>query len=88
VDIAGICCGSSGNLTNVGSTISTANAAAATTTAQVSAAASDQVSTQVAALFAGTAWNIKAISAQLTAFHRQFVQTLNAGAGAYASARQ
>ncbi|WP_459797713.1 PE family protein, partial [Mycobacterium riyadhense] len=75
-----------GNLAGVGSTISAANAAAAAPTTQVLAAAGDEISAQIAALFGGFGREYQALSAQAMTFQEQFVQSLTAGAGAYASA--
>jgi len=49
------------------------------------AAAGDEVSAAVASLFSGHGQAFQALGAQAAAFHDQFVQALNAGAGAYAS---
>ena len=74
------------NLANVGWTISTANAAAAAPTTGVLAAGADEVSATVATLFGAHAEAYQAISAQTAAFHQQFVQLINSGAGSYAAA--
>ena len=74
------------DLASLGSTISWANAAAAAPTTGVLAAAEDEVSAAIASLFSGHAQAYQAMSAQAAAFHDQFVQTLNAGAGSYVSA--
>ena len=73
------------DLANIGSTISSANAAAAVPTTGVLAAAADEVSAAIASLFSRHAAAYQALSDQAAAFHDQFVQTLNSGAGAYAS---
>jgi hypothetical protein len=52
--------------------ISTANAAAATPTAGVLAAAEDEVSEAIASLFSGHAQAFQALSAQAAAFHAQW----------------
>ena len=82
----GVVAAAATDLASVGSTISEANAAAASSTTQVFAAGTDEVSTAVAALFGAHAQGYQTLSAQAAAFHQQFVQALNSGAGAYASA--
>ncbi len=74
------------NLVKIGSTISAANAAAATPTSGLLAAGADEVSVAVATMFGAHAKAYQALSAQAAAFHQQFVQLLNAGAGSYAGA--
>jgi hypothetical protein len=74
------------DLANVGSTITTANAAAAAPTTGVLAAGADEVSATVATLFDAHGQAYQAISAQTAAFHQQFVQLINSGAGSYAAA--
>ncbi|KAF3417715.1 PE family protein, partial [Mycobacterium tuberculosis variant bovis] len=75
-----------GDLTNLGSSISAANASAASATTQVLAAGADEVSARIAALFGGFGLEYQAISAQVAAYHQRFVQASSTGAGAYASA--
>ncbi|WP_191497084.1 PE family protein, partial [Mycobacterium simulans] len=77
---------SAGELANLGSTIGAANAAAAPSTTELLAAGADEVSTRIAALFGSHGLEYQAVSAQMSAFHEQFVQTLSAGVGSYASA--
>src|ERR1700741_1451756 len=74
------------DLANIGSTLGAANAAAATQTTGVLAAAEDEVSAAIAAPFAAHGQGFQALSAQAAAFHAQFVQALTAGAGSYVSA--
>ena len=74
------------DLASIGSNISAANAAAATQTTAVVAPGADEVSAGIAELFGSHAQAFQTLSAQAAAFHRQFVQTLNSGAEAYASA--
>ncbi|MCV7078532.1 PE family protein, partial [Mycobacterium szulgai] len=74
------------DLASLGSALSAANAAAAAPITALSAAAEDEVSLAIAALFSGHAEGYQALSAQATAFHQRFVQALTAGASAYASA--
>jgi hypothetical protein len=73
------------NLAGIRSTLSEANAAAAGSTTAVVAAAEDEVSAGVAALFGAFGQEYQVLSAQAHAFHGQFVNLLNAGAGAYLS---
>jgi len=74
------------DLASIGSTISAANATAAAPTTGVLAAGADEVSAAVAGLFGAHAQGFQAVSAQASAFHNQFVQLLNGGAGQYAAA--
>ncbi len=74
------------NLAEIGSALTAVNAAAALPTTGIVAAAADEVSAAIAALFGAHAQAFQAISAQAAAFHDQFVQTLSRGAGSYASA--
>ncbi|MCV7075739.1 PE family protein, partial [Mycobacterium szulgai] len=75
-----------GDLAGIGSSLSAANAAAAASTTQLVAAAGDEVSGQIAALFGVHGQQYQAMSTQVAALHRQFVLTLNAGAGSYLAA--
>jgi hypothetical protein len=74
------------DLAGIGSTLGTANAAAAAPTTGVVASAADEVSAQVAALLSEHGLGYQQLSSQMAAFHERFVQTLSAGAGAYAAA--
>ncbi|HWS91749.1 MAG TPA: PE family protein [Mycobacterium sp.] len=74
------------DLAGIGSTLGTANAAAAAPTTGVLASAADEVSAQVAALLSQHGLGYQQISAQIAKFHDQFVQTLSAGANAYTAA--
>jgi hypothetical protein len=73
------------DLATIGSTIREAHAAAGATT-QIVAAAEDEVSAAIAAVFSAHGQGFQALGAQAAAFHDQFVQALTAGAGSYASA--
>src|SRR5258708_39657369 len=73
------------DLANIGSAISQANAAASVETSTVLAAGADEVSAAIASLFEAHGQAYQALSAQAAAFHQQFVQLMNAGAGQYAS---
>jgi PE family len=74
------------DVAGIGSTLSMANAAAAAPTTGVLAAAADEVSTQVAALFSQHAQGYQQLSARAAAFHDQFVLALNSAASQYAAA--
>ncbi|SOJ56630.1 PE-PGRS family protein PE_PGRS16 [Mycobacterium simulans] len=67
------------------SALSAADAAAAAATTQVQAAASDEVSIAISALFRDYAQLYQALSAQAAAFHSDLVAHLNAAAASYAS---
>src|ERR1700742_1313227 len=69
---------------DIGDGIDAARTAAAVRTTAIAAAAEDEVSVAVAALFSEQAQTYQALSAQAAAFHDQLVQTLSAGAGSYA----
>jgi hypothetical protein len=71
------------DLSNIGSTLSAAQSAAAAPTTGVLAAAEDEVSAAIAAMFSAHGQGFQAMSAQAAAFHDRFVQTLTAGAGSY-----
>ncbi|MGO9384691.1 MAG: PE family protein, partial [Mycobacterium sp.] len=66
------------DLANIGSIRTAANAAAATQTTGVLAAAEDEVSAAVAAVFSAHGRGFQALGAQAAAFHEQFVQALTA----------
>jgi hypothetical protein len=74
------------DLANLGSTISEAHTAAAASTTSVVAAAQDEVSTAIAALFSSHAQQFQALSAKAAAFHDQFVHALTGGAASYVEA--
>ncbi|MBL7659838.1 PE family protein, partial [Escherichia coli] len=74
------------DLASLGAALSEATAAAAIPTTQVLAAAADEVSAAVAALFGAHGQTYQVLSAQAAAFHSQFVQALSGGAQAYAAA--
>ncbi|ETZ97704.1 PE family protein [Mycobacterium kansasii 732] len=75
-----------GNLAEIGSAMSAANAAVAPPTTGLVAMAADQVSAAVTAVFATHAQDYQALSAKMVAVHDQFVRTLSNGAGAYLGA--
>ncbi|WP_025738459.1 PE family protein [Mycobacterium genavense] len=71
-------------LQGIGSALTAQNAAAAAPTTGVVPAAADEVSALTAAQFAAHAQMYQAVSAQATAIHEQFVNTLSMSAGSYA----
>jgi hypothetical protein len=68
---------------SIGSALHAAHRAAAVSTTGIAAAAADEVSATVAALFAEYGQQYQALSAQASAFHQQFVEALSSGAGSY-----
>lgn len=74
------------DIAGIGSTINAANAAAAVPTTGILAAAADEVSTQIAALFSTHGQAYQQISAQLGAFHDKFVLAMSSSASQYATA--
>ncbi len=73
------------DLTGIGSSITSANSAAALSTTQVAVAAQDEVSAAIAALFSGHGQAFQAAGAQAAAFHNQLVQALSNGGVMYAA---
>ena len=74
------------DLATIGSNLGAARAAAATLTTGVLAAAEDEVSVAIAAVFSAHGEGFQALGAQAAVFHEQFVQALIAGAGSYVGA--
>ncbi|WP_459797710.1 PE family protein, partial [Mycobacterium riyadhense] len=74
------------NLAGIGSSLTVANAAAAVPTSGLLAAAGDDVSAAIAALFSSHAQQYQTLSAEAAAFHSRFVQALTGAVGAYATA--
>lgn len=74
------------DIAGIGTSINAANAAAAVPTTEVLAAAADEVSTQIAALFSVHAEGYQQLSAQMATVYDKFVQALNTGANTYAAA--
>ncbi|OSC43336.1 lipase [Mycobacterium decipiens] len=70
----------------IGSLVATANQGVAGATTGVLAAAEDEVSTAIAALFSAHGQSYQAVSAQVAAFHQRFVQALTGAAGVYTAA--
>ena len=71
------------DLSNIGSALTAAKAAAATPTTGVLAAAEDEVSAAIAAVFSAHGNGFQALGAQAAAFHEEFVRALTAGAASY-----
>jgi hypothetical protein len=74
------------DLAKIGSMVSSDNALAATRTSSLVPAATDEVSTQIAAFFNACANDFRALSAHAATFHESFVQSLLSGAASYAEA--
>jgi PE family len=74
------------NITDIGSALSTANAAALAPITAPLAAAADQVSAAVSAVLSEHGQTYHAISAQFATFHDQFLQALSGAGSSYASA--
>ncbi|KAA1248533.1 PE-PPE domain-containing protein [Mycobacterium simiae] len=72
-------------LARVGATVDAAISAAMGPTTRVMAAAGDEVSAAIAALFGDYGAQFQSLSAQLSAFHNQIVRGLDAAAEAYAA---
>jgi PE family len=69
------------DLAGIGTTLSAANGAAAASTTRLLAAGADEVSAATASLFSSHAQDFHALGIQAAAFHDQFAQALNGGAG-------
>jgi hypothetical protein len=78
--------GAAQQLAGVGSSLAQAAATATGPITGITAAAGDEVSVAIAAVFGDAGRQFHAMSAQAQAFHTEFVSLMNAGAGAYASA--
>jgi triacylglycerol lipase len=74
------------NVASIGSLVETADQGVAGATTAVLAAAEDEVSAAIAALFSAHGQGYQALSAQAAAFHQGFVQALTNASGAYAAA--
>jgi hypothetical protein len=70
----------------IGSAVSAGNLAAAIPTTEVAAAAADEVSAAIAALFGAHAREYQAAAAQAATYYERFVSTLSAAAASYAGA--
>lgn len=64
------------DLTGIGAVIDAANSTATAPTAELIAAAADEVSVQIAALFSGHSRGYRSVSAEAAALHAQFVRAL------------
>jgi hypothetical protein len=73
------------DLADLGSMINQANASAAASTTQILAAGQDEVSQAIAALFGTYAQQYQALSSEVAAVHKQFVQALDGSGASYAS---
>ncbi|MEB4044355.1 PE family protein, partial [Mycobacterium ulcerans] len=73
------------DVAGIGSVVGAANAAAGATTS-VTAAAGDEVSVAIAALFGGFGREYQAVCGQSAEFEQRFARALGAGGGAYAGA--
>jgi PE family len=82
----GIVQAAAADVTSIGWSLSEASASAAAATTTVTAAAGDEVSAGIAALFSRHGNAFQALSAQAAAFHSQMVQALNASSGSHAGA--
>jgi PE family len=71
------------DLATVDSSLSAAHAAAASPTVALVPAAADEVSASIAHLFSRHATDYQALAGQAAAFHREFVQNLNASTRSY-----
>ena len=73
------------DLAGIRSALVESSAVAAAPTTAVMAAAQDEVSAAIAAMFGAYGEQYQVLSAQAASFHDEFVKLLNAGAGAYLS---
>jgi PE family len=78
--------GAARDLAGIRSSLAEAAATATGPTTGIMAAAEDEVSVAVAAMFGDFGQEFRAVSAQAHAFHEQFVSLMNTGAGACVSA--
>ncbi|MDP7729637.1 MULTISPECIES: PE domain-containing protein [Mycobacterium] len=74
------------DVSSIGSAVATANRGVAGATSAVLAAAEDEVSAAIAALFSAHGEGYQVLSAQVAVFQERFTQALTGAAGAYASA--
>ena len=78
--------GAAQDLADIGSSLAEATASVSGPTTGIAAAAQDEVSVAIASMFGRVGQEFQALGAQAQAFHAQFVDVLNASAGAYVSA--
>jgi len=74
------------DLSGIGSALRAAHVVAAPSTTQIAAAASDEVSAAISALFGAHGQQYQALSARVARFHEEFVHSLRGGALMYAGA--
>lgn len=74
------------DLARIRASLTEVAAAVAGPTSGIAAAAQDEISMAIAAMFGSFGEEFQPVHAQAQAFHEQFVTLMNAGAGAYASA--
>lgn len=74
-----------GELAKIGSAVNAANTAAANSTTSLLAAAADEVSTRIAALFGAHGRECQAVIAQAAQLHERLVRTMAATANSYAT---
>ena len=74
------------DLIGIRSSLAEAASTAAFPTTGIASAAHDEVSIAVAAMFGDVGREFQVLSARAQLFHAQFVELMNAGAGAYAAA--
>lgn len=72
--------------TSIGSAVATASQGMAGATTELLAAAEDEVSAAIAAMFSAHGQGYQALSAQAAAFHERFTQALSGASGAYVAA--
>lgn len=74
------------NVADIGSSLNAATTSAAEQTSSLPAAAADEVSAAVAALFSSHGQEFQKLSAEAANFHDKFTQALASGADAYSTA--
>jgi len=74
------------DLAGIGSSLAEASATVSGPTTGILAAAQDEVSAAIASMFGNFGQQFQTVSSQAQAFHGQFVNLVNASAGAYVSA--
>ncbi|OBK44357.1 lipase [Mycobacterium sp. 1081908.1] len=74
------------DVASIGSLVATADQGIAGATTGVLAAAEDEVSAAIAAVFSAHGQGYQALSSQAAAYHKWFVQALSGASGAYAAA--
>lgn len=74
------------DLDEIGSTLHATNVATAVSTTRIAAAAADEISTRIAAIFSSSAQRYQRLSTQAALLHNQFARALASGATSYAAA--